>query len=161
MIDQSSSKALNTNTANRSSWYTSQLVNSIDVWCDADTSPFPILGIDTFGGVKMKKSIAITAALSSALLLSACGGAAEETDATATEEAIEETAAAEDCTEDTMVAKATELGEKMQGLASDPEAMQEMAAKMTEIQEKVTAGAADGSFGVAEACAAYDELLAA
>jgi len=59
-----------------------------------------------------------------------------------------------------MTAKAQQLGEKMQGLASDPKAMQEMTSKMQEVQEKMQAGAADGSFGIAEACAVYDEMLA-
>jgi hypothetical protein len=60
-----------------------------------------------------------------------------------------------------MMAKATKLGEKMQGLASDPAAMQEMATKMQDIQKKLQQGATDGSFGIDQACAAYDELLAA
>jgi len=59
------------------------------------------------------------------------------------------------------MAKAQEIGEKMQGLASDPEAMQEMASKMQEVQAKVQQGAADGSFDITEACAVYDDMLAA
>ena len=49
----------------------------------------------------------------------------------------------------------------MKAMASDPAAMQEMAGKMQDIQAKVQQGTADGSFGIEEACAAYDELLAA
>lgn len=108
----------------------------------------------------MKKTYLIAAASAGLLMLSACGEAATET-AEGEAVAATEEAAAEECTQEGMMAKATELGEKMQGLASDPEAMQEMAAKMQEIQEKVQQGAADGSFDMAAACAAYDEMLAA
>lgn len=108
----------------------------------------------------MKKTYLIAAASTALLMLSACGETAPEATEEAAPAATEEVEVAE-CTQETMVAKATELGEKMQGLASDPAAMQEMAAKMQEIQEKIQQGAADGSFDMAAACAAYDEMLAA
>ena len=108
----------------------------------------------------MKNSIATLAVFASAFALSACGTSNETSETAGMEEAAE-AATAEECTEDAMMAKATKLGEKMQGLASDPEAMQKMTSKMQEVQEKMQQGAADGSFGAAEACAAYDEMLAA
>ena len=43
---------------------------------------------------------------------------------------------------------------------SETAAMQEMTSKMQEVQEKMQKGAADGSFGIEEACAVYDEMLA-
>lgn len=107
----------------------------------------------------MKKTFFVAAASAGILMLSACGEAA--TDTAEGETAATEEVAVEECTQEGMMAKATELGEKMQGLASDPAAMQEMATKMQEIQEKVQQGAADGSFDMAAACAAYDEMLAA
>jgi len=108
----------------------------------------------------MKNSIATLTVFASALALAACGSSNETSESAATEETAE-VATAEPCTQDAMMAKATKLGEKMQALASDPEAMQEMASKMQEVQGKIQAGAADGSFGITEACAAYDEMLAA
>ena len=107
----------------------------------------------------MKKSIATLAVFASAFALSACGTSEEPAETVAAEETTEE-ATSEACTQDVMMAKATKLSEKMQGLASDPEAMQEMTSKMQEVQEKMQKGAADGSFGIAEACAVYDEMLA-
>jgi|MDTG01.1.fsa_nt_gb uncharacterized protein involved in copper resistance len=113
----------------------------------------------------MKTVIAKSAIFAGVFLLAACSSEAEEAPAEASgNEAVEEvaaTAAAEPCTQETMMAKATELGEKMKAMASDPAAMQEMAGKMQDIQAKVQQGTADGSFGIEEACAAYDELLAA
>ncbi len=108
----------------------------------------------------MKNSIATLAVFASAFALSACGTSNETSETVAPEEATE-VATSEACTQETMMAKAQELATKMQALASDPEAMQEMASKMQEVQEKMQQGAADGSFGAAEACAAYDEMLAA
>lgn len=107
----------------------------------------------------MKNSIATLTVFASAIALSACGTSNETPETAATEEAAE-AATTEECTQDAMMAKATKLGEKMQGLASDPEAMQKMTSKMQEVQEKMQKGAADGSFGIAEACAVYDEMLA-
>lgn len=112
----------------------------------------------------MKSAFAKSTVFAGALLLGACSGGNETVDEAAETAAAEQTAttaAAEPCTEENMMAKATELGEKMQAMASDPAKMQEMAAKMQDIQAKVQAGTADGSFGVEQACAAYDELLAA
>ncbi|MEO9600229.1 hypothetical protein [Parasphingorhabdus sp.] len=110
----------------------------------------------------MKNSIATLSIFASALALSACGTSDEASKAAATEEAAEatEAATAEPCTQETMLAKATELGEKLRGLASNPEAMQEMTSKMQEIQGNIQKGAADGSYGLTEACAAYDAMLA-
>ncbi|NRD88225.1 hypothetical protein C8024_00295 [Sphingopyxis sp. BSNA05] len=99
------------------------------------------------------------AVFASALALGACGSSNETPETVATEETAE-VATSEACTQGVMMAKAEELGKKMQALASDPEAMQEMAGKMQAVQEQVQQGAADGSFGIAEACAAYDEMLA-
>ncbi|ASK88294.1 hypothetical protein [Sphingorhabdus sp. SMR4y] len=110
----------------------------------------------------MKNSIATLTVFASALALSACGSsneASETPEAAATEETAE-AVTGEACSQDDMIAKATKLGEKMQALASDPAAMQEMTSKMQEVQEKLQKGAADGSFGIAEACAVYDEMLA-
>ncbi len=107
----------------------------------------------------MKNSIATLTVFASALALSACGTSNETSETAATEETAE-AVTAEECTQDAMMAKATKLGEKMQGLAGDPEAMQKMTSKMQEVQEKMQTGAADGSFGIAEACAVYDEMLA-
>lgn len=104
----------------------------------------------------MKKLYVFAAA--SAFLVSACGGAADEAAENVEVAAVEEVAT--ECSQDDMIAKATEASEKMQALASDPAAMQEMVAEMQELQEKITTGAADGSFGTAEACAAYDTMLA-
>ena len=108
----------------------------------------------------MKNSIATLAVFASAFALSACGANEEASETAASEEAVE-AASTEECTEDAMLAKATKLGEKMQTLAGDPAAMQEMTSKMQEVQEKMQKGAADGSFGVVEACAVYDEMLSA
>ncbi len=107
----------------------------------------------------MKNSIATLAVFASALALSACGASDDSAETAATAETTE-VATTEECTQDVMMAKATKLGEKMRGLASDPEAMQEMTSKMQAVQEKMQQGAADGSFGIAEACTAYDEMLA-
>ena len=107
----------------------------------------------------MKNSIATLTVFASAFALSACGTSNETSETAATEETAE-AVSTEECTQDAMMAKATKLGEKMQGLASDPEAMQKMTSKMQEVQEKMQKGAADGSFGIVEACAVYDELLA-
>ena len=107
----------------------------------------------------MKNSIATLAVFASAFALSACGANNDASETTATEAAIE-TSTTETCNQETMVAKATELGEKMTALASNPTEMQELASKMQEVQEKMQKGAADGSFSVEDACAAYDELLA-
>lgn len=83
-------------------------------------------------------------------MLSACGDAT--TDQPAGEEvAATEATATEECTQEAMMAKAQEIGKKMQ----------EMASKMQEVQAKVQQGAADGSFDIAEACAVYDDMLAA
>lgn len=108
----------------------------------------------------MKNALKASAVFAGALLLAACGSGNEEAESVASEGQTE-TAAAEPCTQETMMAKATELGEKMQGMASDPAAMQDMSAKMQEIQVKIQQGTADGSFSIEDACAAYDELLAA
>ncbi|NVD28558.1 hypothetical protein HUO14_11655 [Parasphingorhabdus flavimaris] len=107
----------------------------------------------------MKNSIATLTVFASAFALSACGTSNETSETAATEETAE-AVSTEECTQDAMMAKATKLGEKMQGLASDPEAMQKMTSKMQEVQEKMQKGAADGSFGIVEACAVYDEMLA-
>lgn len=107
----------------------------------------------------MKNSIATLTVFATALALSACGTSNETSEPAATEETAE-AVTTEACTQDDMMAKATKLGEKMQALASDPEAMQEMTSKMQEVQEKLQKGTADGSYGIAEACAVYDEMLA-
>lgn len=107
----------------------------------------------------MRNAPKASAVLAGVFLLAACGSGNEEAESTAPESQAE-TAAAQPCTEETMMAKATELGEKMQGMAGDPAAMQDMTAKMQDIQAKVQQGVADGSFGIEDACAAYDELLA-
>lgn len=107
----------------------------------------------------MKKTIMQSVLLSSALLLSACGSGEEASQNAATAEPAK-AEATKACTQETMMAKATELGEKMKGMAGDPAAMQAMAGKMQEIQAKFQKGSADGSFGIEAACAAYDELLA-
>ena len=111
----------------------------------------------------MKKTFLFAAVSSAALLVSACGDNAAdvaEGDTVVSTDETTEVATTEECTQDTMMAKAQELGTKMQALAGDPEAMQKMTSKMQEVQEKMQAGAADGSFGIAEACAVYDEMLA-
>ena len=110
------------------------------------------------------KIVAKSTIFAATLLLAACNEANESANEGTSDEASAVAAAgaaAGPCTQEAMMAKAKSLGEKMQGLASDPAAMQEMAAKMQEIQTKVQQGSADGSFGVDEACAAYDALLAA
>jgi hypothetical protein len=99
------------------------------------------------------------AVFASALALSACGSSNETPETVATEE-IAEVATSETCAQVVMMAKAEELGMKMQILTSDPEAMQEMAGKMQAVQEQVQQGAANRSFGIAEACAGYHEMLA-
>lgn len=107
----------------------------------------------------MKNTLKASAVLASVFLLAACGSGNEKAES-APSESKAETAAGRPCTQETMMAKATELGEKMQGMAGDAAAMQDMTAKMQDIQAKVQQGAADGSFGIEDACAAYDELLA-
>ncbi len=107
----------------------------------------------------MKNVIMHSVLISSALLLSACNSGNEPSQAAAAVEPSK-AAATVACTQETMIAKATELGEKMKGMAGDPAAMQAMAAQMQEIQAKAQQGSADGSFGMEATCAAYDELLA-
>ncbi len=104
----------------------------------------------------MKKTNLFAVATAAALTLSACGGEATDAPAEGAAEETTETAAAEDCNEETLVAKATEVGEKMKELANDPEAMQAMAAKLQEVQ----AQAQEEGYDVAAACAVYDEMLA-
>mgnify|MGYP000147368553 CR=1 FL=1 len=106
------------------------------------------------------------AASCGAFLLAACGEPATEETASEAEvasvaEDTGETATAGDCDQEAMMAKAQELSEKVQGMASDPAALQEFTGKLQEIQQKVQEGAADGSFTVQQACDAYDEMLAA
>lgn len=112
----------------------------------------------------MKKKFVQSALSIGVLFLAACSGgndaSGEGATAKTAETAAADTAAKPRCTQESMMAKATELGEKMKGMASDPAAMQEMASKMQDIQAKIQQGTADGSFGIEEACAAYDELLA-
>jgi hypothetical protein len=111
----------------------------------------------------MKNMMGKAALIASIFLIAACSGGTETTEGAAPDKTAEAASAAASapCTEETMMAKATELGEKMKGMASDPQAMQEMATKMQDIQAKVQQGTADGSFGIEQACLAYDELLAA
>ncbi|MCZ8282491.1 MAG: hypothetical protein O9286_09655 [Aquidulcibacter sp.] len=107
----------------------------------------------------MKNVIMHSVLISNALLLSACGFG-NETSQNAAAVEPSKAAATEACTPETMMAKATELGEKMKGMAGDPAAMQAMATQMQEIEAKAQQGSADGSFGIEATCAAYDELLA-
>ncbi|MEP2102005.1 MAG: hypothetical protein ABJP02_10905 [Parasphingorhabdus sp.] len=96
----------------------------------------------------------------SALALTACADNGSDQADGAEAASITETAASEtSCTQENMQEKATELATKMQGLAGDPDKMQELSAEMMEIQKKVQDSASDGSYSLQDACDAYDALL--